>query len=65
MSRPFPFREVYGPALVIAALTLCGLLSALFGDGIWDQLSWIALAIPPSVIVWKYFRRKNDLFGKM
>ncbi len=53
MSLPFPFRKVYGAALVIAAITLYGLLSALLGDGIWDALSWIALAIPLAVIVWK------------
>ncbi len=56
MSQPFPFRKVYGVASVIAGLTLFGLLSALFGDGVWDELSWVALGIPLAVIVWKYNR---------
>ncbi len=56
MSHPFPFRKVYGPALILAAITAYGLLSALFGDGMWDELSWVALAIPLAVIVWKYSR---------
>ena len=54
MTRPFPFRKVYGSAIVLAVITLYGLLSALFGDGVWDELSWVALAIPLTVIVWKY-----------
>ncbi len=56
MSRSFPFCKVYGIAAVLAIITLYGLLSALFGDGVWDQLSWIALAIPLVVIAWKYTR---------
>ncbi len=56
MSQPFPFRKVYGAAIVLAVITLYGLISALFGDGVWDELSWVALAIPLLVIVWKYSR---------
>ncbi len=54
MSHSFPFRKVYGPAVVIAVITLYGLLSALLGDGMWDALSWVALAVPLAVIAWKY-----------
>ncbi len=43
-------------AIMLAVITLYGLLSALFGDGVWDELSWVALAIPLLVIVWKYSR---------
>jgi membrane protein implicated in regulation of membrane protease activity len=56
MTHPFPFRKVYGPAIMIAVITMYGLLSALFGDGLWDELSWVALAVPLAVIVWKYSR---------
>ena len=54
MSHPFPFRKVYGPAIVIAGITLGGVLSALFGDGVWDELSWVALAVPLVVLAWSY-----------
>ncbi len=54
MSQAFPFRRVYGPAIVLAAVTFCGLLSALLGDGIWDAASWCALSIPLAAILWKY-----------
>jgi membrane protein implicated in regulation of membrane protease activity len=61
MKSSFPFRKVYGPAIIIAAITIYGLLSALFGDGIWDEVSWVALSIPLAVIVWKYSRAKRPL----
>ena len=58
MNYPFPFRKVYGPPAILTAVTFCGLLSALLGDGIWDAASWFALAIPLAVIVWKYCQSK-------
>ncbi|MDE1175838.1 MAG: hypothetical protein PW789_04450 [Edaphobacter sp.] len=54
MSHSFPFRRVYGAAIVLAVITLYGLLSALVGDGIWDALSWVAMAVPLVVIAWKF-----------
>jgi hypothetical protein len=59
MSHSFPFRKVYGPGIVLAVITLFGLLSALLGDGIWDGLSWVALTIPLVVIAWKYGRAEK------
>jgi hypothetical protein len=62
MSHPFPFRKVYGPGTILAAVTFCGLLSALLGDGIWDAVSWCALTIPLAVIVWKYGQSMRTRF---
>ncbi len=59
MNDPFPIRKVYGPAVVIAVITLCGLLSALLGDGLWDELSWCALAVPLAIIGWKCCRNAS------
>lgn len=56
MSRSFPFRKVYGAATVLAIITLYGLLSALFGSGVWDELSLVTLTVPLIVIVWMYSR---------
>lgn len=56
MRQPFPFSKVYGPAMVLAAIPIYGLLSALLGDGVWDALSWVALAVPLVVIAWKFSR---------
>lgn len=60
MSRSFPFRKVYGPAVVLAIITLYGLLSALFGDGMWDKIACAFLVIPLAVIVWKYSRATHE-----
>ena len=59
MSQPHSFREVYGASCILAAITACGLISALLGDGVWDELSWVALAIPLAVIAWKCFARQR------
>jgi len=55
------FRKIYGSAAVLAAITAAGLLSALFGDGLWDAVSWVALAVPLFVIVWKINRSRRDV----
>lgn len=61
MSTPNSFRKVYGSASALAAITAAGLLLALFGDGIWDAMSWGALAVPLFVIVWKIIRGRRDV----
>ena len=53
MNTHNSFRKVYGHPSILAAITLIGLLFALFGDGFWDVASWIALAIPLLVLASK------------
>ena len=64
MSQSNSFRKVYGAACVLAVVTASGLLSALLGDGVWDSLSWIALAVPLAVIAWKYCVPSRGAEGK-
>jgi hypothetical protein len=45
------FKKVYGRPLMLAVVSLIGLLSALVGDGIWNALSWFCLGTPVLVIV--------------
>jgi hypothetical protein len=56
MSQSFSFRKVYGPAILLAGITLFGLLSALLGDGVWNALSWVALSVPLAVFVRNYLK---------
>jgi hypothetical protein len=50
--RPMRLSAVWRWPLVLAGLTLFGLLSALLGEGgVWWALSWIALAAPLIVAV--------------
>jgi hypothetical protein len=51
-------RRVWAGPLALAAATLVGLLSALLGDDVWDALSWLALAAPVVLIVWKIARAR-------
>jgi hypothetical protein len=41
--------QIFRTPLAIAAITVFGLLSALLGDGVWDAVSWIALAAPVGI----------------
>jgi hypothetical protein len=45
--------DIFRWPLLLGVLTAIGLASALFGDGSWDALSWIVLAIPLAVLGWK------------
>jgi hypothetical protein len=46
-------KKVWGAPLLLALITIFGLLAALLGTGIWYILSWIALIIPLAIIVRK------------
>ena len=49
--------EIMVAAVVIACVVAFGLISALLGDGIWDQASWLALAVPLAIIVFYMGKR--------
>lgn len=40
------FWPVFGMPLLIALLGAAGLFAALLGDGWWDALAWVGLAVP-------------------
>ena len=44
--RQSNFWKVFATPLVIALLSAAGLFSALLGDGAWDVLAWVGMAIP-------------------
>jgi hypothetical protein len=50
-------RDIFRWPVVIGVLSTVGLLSALLGDGIWDGLSWVVLAIP--VVLYGVFARRG------
>ena len=57
MSGASPFRRMWGAPIALAILTAIGLLSALLGDGVWDYVSAVALAVPTTVCAWYGLRR--------
>jgi hypothetical protein len=46
--------QVFRAPLLVGIVASAGLAFALFGDGIWDGLSWLALSVPVllSLISW-------------
>ncbi|HWV65661.1 hypothetical protein [Chitinophaga sp.] len=55
-----PFIRLWGKPLLIALLSLAGLIAALVGDGVWDVFSWIALALPVIIIIRRYYFQRNE-----
>ncbi|HWT72867.1 MAG TPA: hypothetical protein VN361_11840 [Oxalicibacterium sp.] len=53
-----PFKRLWGAPIVLGTLTVIGLLSALLGDGVWDQISAVTLGIPVVVGIWYGLRNK-------
>ncbi|UFW47824.1 MULTISPECIES: hypothetical protein [Bradyrhizobium] len=52
-----PLVRIFLAPVVIACVVAFGLISALLGDGIWDQASWLALAVPLAIIVFYMGKR--------
>lgn len=53
------FRRVWAIPLILAVLTIFGLLSALLGNGIWHALAWASLASPIVVAVRFAMKRRR------
>ena len=50
--------QIFTVPLVVAVISLVGLLSALVGDDWWDAVSWLTLGIPIALyLVFYYLRR--------
>jgi hypothetical protein len=54
-----PFLRMWGAPILLAILTVIGLLSALLGDGVWDTLSAVTLGVPVLCCAWYGWRRKS------
>jgi len=52
-----PFLRLWGAPLLLAVLSVAGLLIGLLGDGVWDWISAALLAVPVIVGAWCGFRR--------
>lgn len=47
--------QIFAMPIVLGILSTIGLVSALIGDGAWDAVSWITLAVP--IVLLGYFLR--------
>ena len=66
LSQPLHFGSYGGLPLKLlwAALTLLGLLSALFDDGLLDAFAWCALTLPVAVVPWAMLKARRAPPGK-
>jgi len=54
-----PFMRKWAVPIILAILTLVGLISALVGDGLWDLVSAFALGVPVVLCLWFGLRRRT------
>ena len=54
-----PFGPVWSAPILLGMLTVVGLLSALLGDGVWDDLSAVTLGIVVLVGAWCGLRKST------
>lgn len=57
-ARRYTLGEIFVMPLLLAVVTIVGLVAALLGDGWLDALSWTGLAIPALVIPWAFLLRR-------
>ncbi|WJR80286.1 hypothetical protein [Bradyrhizobium sp. NP1] len=50
-------RAIFAAPFAVGALSLVGLVAALVGDGAWDAVSWVTLAVPVLLFVRFVWRR--------
>lgn len=52
MRTPGTFLWIYGMPIVLAIAGCVGLAAALFADGVWDWVSWLALGAMTAAGLW-------------
>ncbi|WP_164464427.1 MULTISPECIES: hypothetical protein [unclassified Chryseobacterium] len=50
------FLKLWGMPILLAFISLFGLIAALLGDGLWDVLGWLTLSIPLFLIIKHYYK---------
>lgn len=50
------FKKMWGAPIVMGALTISGLLTALVSDGWGDWWSWVGLGVPCAVMAWYWWK---------
>jgi hypothetical protein len=51
-------RQIFAAPIAVGVLSTIGLVAALVGDGVWDVVSWLSLAVP-CVLYFFYARRRG------
>lgn len=64
MKRPGTFLWIYGMPIWLAVIGLVGLAAALFADGLWDWISWLALGAMTAVGLWHALKPARPAPGR-
>ncbi|HKX30400.1 MAG TPA: hypothetical protein VJ302_22100 [Blastocatellia bacterium] len=59
MSTPLTKTQIWGAPIMLGALSAVGLMAALLADGLWDAVSWAALAAPVLVCLRCIWRKQS------
>ena len=60
MSAVQTARQIWSAPIVLGIVITVGLVSALLADGVWDVISWVALAVPLIVVLrYSTFRKRS------
>ncbi len=54
------FMHVFGKPILLALISMAGLVTALVGDGVWDVVSWITLGFIVAVTLWYVWFAKPE-----
>jgi len=52
--------QIFAAPMLVGVLSAVGLVAALVGDGWWDGVSWLTLALPVLLCFFFVLRRKRD-----
>ncbi|RZJ27352.1 MAG: hypothetical protein EON85_11375 [Brevundimonas sp.] len=58
-TGPFSLTAIFAIPLVVAVLSLIGLVGALLGDGLWDRVGWLGLGACVVVLIWALIARRH------
>ena len=65
-DRSQRWTHVFGAPIIIAVLTMCGLLAALLLGDVGRYFSWLAVAVPVGIVAWAWLRLRlrQRVFGR-
>ena len=64
MNATLSNKQIWSAPLTLGVVSAVGLVAALLADGLWDMLSWVALAVPVTVSVWGLWRPRFSPWPK-
>jgi hypothetical protein len=51
-------RRTWLVPICLCLITAAGMVSAFLGDGLWDALSWMALAVPLAICIFYWVKSR-------